>query len=160
VSITTISPLRASEQTTAALVDDRRDVAINHRTVADRFEVRLFVHLRRATDVERTHGQLRARFTDRLRGDDADRFTDVDRRTTGQIATVALAADALRWLRRPAASGCAPPGSRPLRSRVTPVRRAGCLECDDDFTVLGFDDVFGQGTAKDAFASEAMVAPP
>ncbi|KAG1197274.1 hypothetical protein G6F35_012839 [Rhizopus arrhizus] len=48
---------------------------------------------RRTTDVERTHGQLGTRLTDRLRGDDADRFTDVDQVAAGQIAAVAATAD-------------------------------------------------------------------
>jgi hypothetical protein len=39
--------------------------------------------------VEGTHGQLRARLTDRLRGDNADSLTDVDRRTARQVAAVA-----------------------------------------------------------------------
>ena len=50
-------------------------------------------HLRRAADVERPHRQLRARLTDRLRGDDADRLADVDRRAAGEVAPVALRAD-------------------------------------------------------------------
>jgi hypothetical protein len=49
---------------------------------------------RRTTDVEGAHGQLRARFTDRLRGNHADRFTDVDQAAATQIAAVALGADA------------------------------------------------------------------
>src|SRR4029078_12167197 len=44
---------------------------------------------------ERAHRQLRAGFADRLRRDDADRLTMVDRRDAGQIAAVALAADAV-----------------------------------------------------------------
>src|SRR3990167_1897546 len=47
----------------------------------------------RTTDVERTHGQLGTRLTDRLSSDNADRFTDVDLVTTSQVATVALGAD-------------------------------------------------------------------
>ncbi len=50
--------------------------------------------VRRAADVERTHRELRAGLTDGLGGDDADRLTDVDRRTARQIAAVALAAHA------------------------------------------------------------------
>jgi hypothetical protein len=64
-------------------------------------------HLRRAADVEGTHGQLRARLADRLRGDDADRFADVDRRAAREVAAVALAADA-PWLRRSAPNGSSP----------------------------------------------------
>jgi hypothetical protein len=69
-----------------------------------RFEVRLLVDLRRAADVEGAHGELRARLADRLRGDDADRFADVDRRAAGQVAAVALAQTPI-LVRRSAASG-------------------------------------------------------
>src|SRR3546814_9899137 len=78
------------------LVDDHAEIAILDRAVRNRFEVRLLVELRRAADVEGTHRKLRARFTDRLRRDDANGLTDIDRRTAGEIAPVALAADALR----------------------------------------------------------------
>src|SRR5579859_2465422 len=50
--------------------------------------------LRRATDVERTHGELSARLADRLGGDDADRFAGIDLGAAGQIAAIAGAADA------------------------------------------------------------------
>ena len=46
---------------------------------------------RRATDVERTHRELRARLADRLRGDDADRLADVDRAAAREVASVARA---------------------------------------------------------------------
>ena len=55
---------------------------------------RLVDHLRRAADVEGAHGELRARLADRLRRDDADRLAHIDRRAAGQIAPVALGADA------------------------------------------------------------------
>ena len=45
--------------------------------------------------MERAHRQLGAGFADRLRRDDADRFAVVDRRAAGEIAAVALAADAV-----------------------------------------------------------------
>src|SRR5690606_18647043 len=48
----------------------------------------------RAADVEGTHGQLGARLTDRLGGDDAHRLADVDQVPTGQVATVAVRAHA------------------------------------------------------------------
>src|ERR1019366_9727738 len=61
------------------------------------FEVRLdeglLRDLRRAADVERAHGELRAGLADRLRGDDTHCFAHVDRRATGKIAPVAVAAD-------------------------------------------------------------------
>jgi hypothetical protein len=53
------------------------------------FEERLVDHLCRAANVEGTHGQLRARLTDRLGGDDADSLADVDRRTARQVTAVA-----------------------------------------------------------------------
>ena len=46
-----------------------------------------------AAGVERTHGQLRARLTDGLGGDDADRLAGVDRLADGQVDTIALGAD-------------------------------------------------------------------
>ena len=48
----------------------------------------------RATDVERTHGELRAGFADGLRGDDTDRFAALDQSAGGQVAAVAELADA------------------------------------------------------------------
>src|SRR5690606_24658419 len=51
--------------------------------------------LRRAADVERAHGQLRARLTDRLRRDDAHGLADVDRRAAREIAPIAGRAYAL-----------------------------------------------------------------
>ena len=47
------------------------------------------------TDVERTHRQLGTRFADRLSGDDAHRFTRVDKRTAAEVATVTLRAQAV-----------------------------------------------------------------
>ena len=61
---------------------------------------RLVDDVRRAADVERTHRELRAGLTDRLGGDDADRLADVDRRTAGKIAPVALGAHAVDASRR------------------------------------------------------------
>ena len=50
---------------------------------------------RRAADVERAHGQLRARFADGLGGDDADRLAQLDGAPGGQVAPVAVDADAV-----------------------------------------------------------------
>ncbi|MDT4833663.1 hypothetical protein FQZ97_672800 [compost metagenome] len=50
---------------------------------------------RRATDVERTHRELRARFADGLGGDDANRFALVDRGAAAEIAAVAVRAQAV-----------------------------------------------------------------
>src|SRR3546814_13500939 len=52
----------------------------------------------RAAEVEGTHRQLGTRLTDRLCGNDADRFADVDAMTTGQVTAIAVRADAERQL--------------------------------------------------------------
>ncbi len=56
------------------------------RTVPSKFELDegLLVDLRRAADVEGTHRELGARLADRLRRDDADRFTHIDRACRAQ----------------------------------------------------------------------------
>src|SRR6266700_238405 len=82
------------DQMTFAVLGDGL-VLDRHLAVEVRFDERLLVDLRRAADVERAHRQLRAGFADRLCRDDADRLTMVDRRAAGQIAAVALAADAV-----------------------------------------------------------------
>ena len=51
-----------------------------------------------ATDVERTHRELRARLADRLGGDDADRLADVDHVAAREVAAVAQRADAAAGL--------------------------------------------------------------
>src|SRR5581483_1899837 len=53
---------------------------------------------RHATGVERAHRQLGARLADRLGGDHADRLADLDQLAGGQVAAVAVAADALPGL--------------------------------------------------------------
>src|SRR5262249_29942626 len=53
---------------------------------------------RRTTDVESTHRELCTRLTDRLSGDDTNRFTNADRAATGQIASVAGRADTVARL--------------------------------------------------------------
>src|SRR5208282_4894877 len=47
-----------------------------------------------SADVEGTHGELGSRLTDGLRGDDADRFAQLHQASRGQVASVALDADA------------------------------------------------------------------
>ena len=74
------------------VVQTRRALALHfHRVGGSRTRCR-------TTDVERTHRQLRARFTDRLRSNDADRFTHVDAMTTRQVAAVTLRAHAIAGL--------------------------------------------------------------
>src|SRR6185312_4251606 len=55
---------------------------------------------RRSSDVERTHGELRARLADGLRGDDADRFAHLDGRSGGQVTSVAARASPTTTLAR------------------------------------------------------------
>ena len=43
----------------------------------------------RSTDVEGTHGELRAGFADGLRGNDADRLAELDQLAGGQVASIA-----------------------------------------------------------------------
>src|SRR5262249_8039964 len=45
--------------------------------------------------MERAHRQLRARLADGLRGDDADRFAQLDARAGGEIAPVTIGANAM-----------------------------------------------------------------
>jgi hypothetical protein len=98
---------------TAFFVHDRdRALAIHHHQITDLrlhrlqsdktdgsgclgFQPRLLRNSRcRTADVEGTHGELRARLADGLRGDDADRLADVHRRAAGKVTAVAMAADA------------------------------------------------------------------
>src|SRR6266567_2209985 len=46
-----------------------------------------------STDVERAHGELRAGFTNGLRGNDADGFAELDHAAGGEVATVAESAN-------------------------------------------------------------------
>ncbi|MCG3777387.1 MAG: hypothetical protein JW388_0072 [Nitrospira sp.] len=60
-----------------------------------RFSHCLLDHLaRRSSDVERPHSQLRARLTNRLRCNDADRLAFFNQSSAGQVASVAGATDA------------------------------------------------------------------
>src|SRR5579864_499473 len=65
-----------------------------HRTVVLGFQARLLRDSRcRTADVEGTHRELRAGFTDGLRRDDASCFAELDQPAGGQIAAVAHHAD-------------------------------------------------------------------
>ena len=55
-------------------------------TVEIAFDERRIRNRRRTTNVEGTHCQLRARFTDGLGGNHTDRFTNIDRCAARQIA--------------------------------------------------------------------------
>src|SRR5262249_28573438 len=61
-----------------------------HRTVVLRLDDRLLECLAGcAADVERAHRQLRPRFANGLRGDDADGFAKLHKIAGGQVPTVA-----------------------------------------------------------------------
>ena len=61
-----------------------------HRAVVLRLNDRLLKCLAgRAADVERAHGQLRARFADGLRGDNTDGLTELNEVAGGEVATIA-----------------------------------------------------------------------
>src|SRR6516164_3923345 len=65
------------------------------RSFEVRFDERLLRNLCGAADMERPHGELRARLADRLGGYHADRLAHIDGRTAGKIAPVAFGADAV-----------------------------------------------------------------
>ncbi len=68
-------------------------VADLHHPIEIGFDEGLVGDLRRATDMESAHRELRARLADRLRGDDADGLAHVDRRPAREVAAVTFAAD-------------------------------------------------------------------
>ncbi len=84
---------RHDHQLAVGVLDDVA-VANLDGAVEVRLDEGLIDHLCRSTDVEGTHRELGARLADRLGRDDADRLADVHRRAAGQIAPVALAANA------------------------------------------------------------------
>src|SRR3546814_20409514 len=101
----------------------RTDTLFPYTTLfrSDRLEVRLFVNLRRAADVEGPHRQLGAGFADRLGGDHADRLADVHRRPARPVAAIAFAADAQHRFADP---------RRPhLRSEARRVGKEGVSQC-------------------------------
>src|ERR1700691_1875780 len=74
-------------------IDDHGAVLDPHLGVERRLDRGLLgTALHRAADVEGAHGELGARFADRLGGDDADRLADIDHGAASQVAAIALAA--------------------------------------------------------------------
>ena len=68
-------------------------ITVDHGGFQFGFDLRLLENLRgRSTNVERTHGELSARFTNRLGSDDTDSFPLLDQLAGCQIATVTLGA--------------------------------------------------------------------
>src|SRR5207342_1369824 len=105
--------------------------------------------LHRTADMEGAHGQLRARFANRLRGDYADRLADINRRTACKIAAIATGTDAVARLASQ---------HRTDDHRVD----AGLVDAldllfvdqfasrNDNRAVQGIDDVHGRAAAQDA----------
>src|SRR6478735_9209724 len=140
----------------AALAKQVRAVrhAVRREFTAVHVEVRLLVELCRAADVEGPHRQLGARLTDRLGGNDADRFTDVHRRTASKITAVALAADALLRgadQRRADLHALQAQFLDLEDHRLVEQRAFG----DDDLVRLRIHDILGRGAAEDAVAERS-----
>ena len=106
---------------------------------------------RGAADVERPHRELRARLADRLRGDDADRFADVDEVAAAEVAAVALGAQAVARVagERRAHLDFVDAEELDLLDLVLAQQRAGVVERLLRFRV---HDVGGDGAAEDALA--------
>src|SRR6185312_8184890 len=106
---------------------------------------------RSATDVERTHRELRARLTDGLAGDDADRFTDVDLVAAREVAAVALGADAALRLAREARAN-----HDLFDARVLDLHDEGFVELgvvrNENLAGERVDAVFERHAAEDAVA--------
>ena len=146
-------PAHGDELAGAVLGD--RAVLDLHRAVEVRLDERLVDEVGRAADVERAHRQLRARLTDRLRGDDADSLADVDGRTASKVAAVALAANALLRLARQHRADADFLHLR-LLDRLGMTLFDQFAGLDDDLGVLalgaGDDDVLLRRTAKNTRA--------
>ena len=94
------------------------------RAVVLRLDDRLLEGLaRRSTDVERPHRQLRARFADGLRGNDADRFAELHELPGRQVASIALRANAAPAFAGQHRANLQTSRRRPFRSPLQLARR-------------------------------------
>jgi hypothetical protein len=138
----------------AARIGDDRQVAKLDRAVGGRLEARRLVELGRAADVEGPHRQLGARLTDRLRRDDADRLADIDRRTAGEIAPVALGAHAILALADQRRAD-----AHRLDLQLVDQPRADLVDqlafLGDGVAGLGIDHVLDRRAAQDALAERS-----
>ncbi len=135
----------------ATAVGDRGHAAIFDAAVNRRIHRRLFGHLRGAADVEGAHGQLRARLTDRLRRNDANRFPHVHRCAACQIAAIAGAAHAALGFAQQRRSDLHLGHSR--RFNACHVRFGQQMaRSHHDFAGLGIDHIHQHGAAKDTLA--------
>src|SRR5579862_4297332 len=129
------------------------DVAVHDLDLAviGRLDLGRARDLRRTADMERAHGELRARLADRLGGDDADRLADIDRRSAREIAPVALAADALGKI-----AGQDRAHAHLLHLRLLDLLREILADLlvalDEHLARLRMLDVLRRGAAEDALA--------
>ncbi len=101
--------------------------------------------------MEGPHGELGARLADGLGRDDPDRLADIDRSTSGEVAPVAFAANAMLALadqRRADAHRLDPDLVDPKRLRL--VDQKAFL--GDHVAGLAVDDVLRRRTAEDPVA--------
>ena len=90
-SSTAMAPVAVHHHEVALLVGHGAEVEKNDGAAVLRLERALFADPRcRTTDVERPHGELRTRLTDRLRRDDADGLALFDQLAGREAAAVAL----------------------------------------------------------------------
>ena len=128
---------------------------------------------RDAARVERAHRELRARFADRLRGDNADCLADLDLCLIGEIPPIALHADAeLRFAGQHAADGDAfADAFDPLRELLVHgvvdmgdhlarrfVHNVLCEHASDDAVGKGLDDAGPLSDRLDLNAAHIVVA--
>src|SRR5438874_229977 len=113
---------------------------------------RLFGNARgRTADVERTHRELRAGLADRLGGDDADRFADLDKLAAGEVASVAAAANsAARFARQSRTDLDLPDPS--FLDRVRQIFGALFVLADENVDGEHIVDIFLRHSADDADA--------
>ncbi len=116
-----------------------------------RLELRLLLNTGGGSaDVEGTHGELRAGFADGLRGDDADRFAQFDHAPGGQVAAVALGANAAPGFARKHGANLDALDARRLNG-VGELFGDFLVDLDDDVAFVVFDLV-ERNAADDAVA--------
>ena len=168
VNVSAVNDLITSSFT-AAIVDDRQCAVAVHRdaftfTALDRLQLdildravltslvfRRLLETRGTTDVERTHGELCARFADGLSGNDAYRLANIDRPARGQVAAIALDAAATSRF-----AGQHRTNTDALHTGALNLRREILvnllISIDDDRTINRIDDFFKGGASDDAIA--------
>ena len=133
---------------------DSAQIVELHRAIVLRLDDRLLEGLAgRAADVERPHRQLRAGLADRLRGDDADRFAELDELAGGKVAAVAHARRRRARFRRsaPNESSSSPRRHSSIAAAILFVDQL--IRFNDLFLLVdGIDDRFAADAADDALA--------